>query len=562
VSDSRDDATKQDRPARASQPSIQAQPDFGPRYRVIGPLGKGGMGEVFHAYDTELKGEVALKVIRGDIDQDESLARFRREIALARKVTNANVLRVYDLAEHAGLRFVSMEYVEGEDLGALLKREKRLELERALALFRQVCTGLAAAHAQGVVHRDLKPQNVLVGKEDLVRVGDFGLARSISDSALTASGAVLGSPAYMSPEQIKGEPTDERSDIYSLGIMLYQLVTGQTPFQAPTPHAVMEMRLHQKPRPLRELVPEVPANVDAVCAKCLVVDAAGRFASVKELLTALDAGAAPPGARRIKMLAIGAAAVGVAAAAGIVIATRPHSHEAAPAGSAPVAKPAPQAPANAPTKVLVLGIENRSPDTALDNTLDMIVATALRQSPRLDPYAGVDLRRLAAELGTTLDDHTAERLVARDGGRVLNVRGLVTANGSKLTISLVAKDSGGGSPVYDQAMEAASIDQVVVTAARLASALRSALGETIPDSERERTGLSPSLDADREYAFGQPLVRNGDYLTAADHLERAVAIDPKFGAAHMTLSVAYTNLKRSADAAKELERARESVDQM
>src|SRR5438874_250740 len=150
MADNADDQTRGDRP---SLRMAAAHPDFGPRYRVIGLLGKGGMGEVFRAYDTELKSEVALKVVRGDGDRDA---------ALARKVTSPNVLRVYDLDEHEGLRFLSMEFVDGEDLAALMRREKRLPIERALAIFRQVCAGLEAAHRQGVVHRDLKPQNVLV----------------------------------------------------------------------------------------------------------------------------------------------------------------------------------------------------------------------------------------------------------------------------------------------------------------------------------------------------------------------------------------------------------------
>src|SRR5436305_6166849 len=129
---------------------ISTEPDFGPRYRVVGPLGKGGMGEVYRAYDTELKGEVALKIVRGDADVDAALARFRREIALARKVTSPNVLRVYDLAEHAGLRFLAMELVEGEDLGALIKRDKQLTLEHTLKIVRQLCRGLEAAHALGI----------------------------------------------------------------------------------------------------------------------------------------------------------------------------------------------------------------------------------------------------------------------------------------------------------------------------------------------------------------------------------------------------------------------------
>src|SRR4051812_34518047 len=156
--------TRLDKPERSSKPAIGREPDFGPRYRVLGRIGKGGMGEVFRAYDAELKTEVALKVIVDD--HEEALARFKREIMLARKVSSVNVLRIYDLVEHAGQRFLSMEFIDGEDLAALMRRETRLSLERALSIFRQVCEGLRAAHSAGVVHRDLKPQNVLIDRSD------------------------------------------------------------------------------------------------------------------------------------------------------------------------------------------------------------------------------------------------------------------------------------------------------------------------------------------------------------------------------------------------------------
>jgi tetratricopeptide (TPR) repeat protein/predicted Ser/Thr protein kinase len=558
MSDS-DEATKHDKPPHPSD--VGGPPDFGARYRVLGTLGKGGMGEVFRAYDTELKREVALKVVRGDADHEASLARFRREIALAHKVTSPNVLRVYDLAEHAGLRFLSMEFVDGDDLGKLLKREKRLSLERALAIFRQVCAGLAAAHAQGVVHRDLKPQNVLVDKEGHVRVADFGLARSIGDSALTASGAILGSPAYMSPEQVKGDPTDERSDIYSLGIMLYQLVTGETPFQAPTPHAVMEMRLHKKPRPLRDVAPDAPAYLEGICAKCLALNPSARYASMKELLAAYDAAApaaAAPRARKRRWLVPAIAAGGLVAAATIAYVAWPR-HAVTP--SKPVAAPV---ATTGPTTVLVLGIDNRSGDPALDNTVDAIVHSALRRSERVDPITGGDLRRLAATFGSDIavDDHLGELLAARQGRPVLVVHGTISAKGNRFSLALSAKNVTTGSTAYEQTLDAASLDDVVTVAARQASGLRSALGEKISDEERERTGLSRSLDADHEYALGILAMRGGDYSGAVDHLGRSIAIDSKFAIARMALSVALNNLKRASEASRELQLALESVDQM
>jgi tetratricopeptide (TPR) repeat protein/predicted Ser/Thr protein kinase len=570
------EATVGDKPARASARQVAVGPDFGPRYRVIGPLGKGGMGEVFRAYDTELKGDVALKVVRNDIEGDAALARFRREIALARKVTSPNVLRVYDLAEHDGLRFLSMEYVDGEDLAALMKREKGMPIERATSIFRQVCVGLAAAHAQGVVHRDLKPQNVLVDKQDQVRVGDFGLARSMDDSALTASGAVLGSPAYMSPEQVKGDPTDERSDIYSLGIMLYQLVAGEPPFRAPTPHAVMEMRLHKKAPLLREVQPDAPASLEAICAKCLALNASARYASIAEVLAALDAGKAPatppPKPARPRWLVPALLLGGVAAVAAVVALSMHRGGEvAAPpahgsgSGSAPVAPPAPRKPAaNAPITVLVLGFDNTTTDPVFDATLEHLMFSSLRYSVKLDPFTGVRLRKLAAELGPTtpVDDQLAAKLAERDGVRVVTVRGTIVSKGSGYTLSVIARDSAGGTPILDKSVDAATPDAVVPAIAGLAIALREALGDRVNDVERGHTGLSASLAADREFVAGFAMEEGGDDEGAAGPTERALHIDPRFAMARVQLSVIYSNTLRIAAGSEQLKLALQSIDQM
>jgi tetratricopeptide (TPR) repeat protein/predicted Ser/Thr protein kinase len=567
-------------------PTSSKFPDFGTRYQVLGALGKGGMGEVYRAYDNELRGDVAVKIVRTDTDQGAGLARFRREIALARKVTSPNVLRVYDLAEHQGLRFLTMEYVDGTDLATLLQRQPRLPLERALSLFRQVCAGLIAAHAKGVVHRDLKPQNVLVDKDDHVHVADFGLARSIGESGMTASGAILGSPAYMSPEQVTGDATDERSDIYSLGVMLFQLVTGEVPFQADTVHAIMEMRLHKKPRPVRELVPDVPARVEAVVARCLEIDHGARYASVRDVIAELDgepprvsaaalAPAAPaePPKRRRGLIVGGVAAAGAVALA--VFALRP-AHRGEPVSpakpAAPVVTPiAPSAAAASParpatddqTQVLVLGFDNQANDPVFDGTLDTVLLYALRRSPKVDPFAGVDLRKLATELGpdVAVNEHLAERIAARDHTRIVSVRGTVTSKGAHIAISLSAVASTGAS-VFSKTLEATTFDDVVPVVAHLAAGLREALGEHLDDAERERTGLSRSLDADHDFSIGQAMKQAGNTDGAIEHFAQALAKDPTFVFAHAQLGIVQFNNLRIDTGQAELTLALKSVDQL
>src|SRR5712691_1622959 len=209
------------------------------RYEILKLLGEGGMGAVYKARDTELDRLVALKVIRPELAGHPTvLARFKQELLLARKITHRNVIRIYDLGVSSGLRFITMEYVEGKDLSGLLEEHKYTPYE-AVDILRQICLALEAAHAEGVVHRDLKPQNIMIEASGRVCVMDFGLARSMETTGMTQAGAVMGTPAYMSPEQAKGLPADQRSDIFSLGIIAYQMLTGIVPFKADTALASM-----------------------------------------------------------------------------------------------------------------------------------------------------------------------------------------------------------------------------------------------------------------------------------------------------------------------------------
>ncbi len=559
--------TKLDVPSRKSNPVIAVDPDFGPRYRVLGEIGKGGMGEVFRAYDTELREEVALKVVRGDQDDDASLARFRREIALARKVTDANVLRVYDLAEHAGQRFLSMQLVEGEHLGALLKREGRLPLDRALTLFRQVCRGVAAAHAQGVVHRDIKPQNILVDRDSHVFVADFGLARSIGESGLTVAGAILGSPAYMSPEQVTGASVDERSDIYSLGILLYQLLTGETPFRADTPHAVMEMRMHQKPRPVREVVPDVPAYLETVVTRALALDPATRYQTVKGLLDDVDGKQATAttatSSKRTAMIGIAAIAVLGGGVLMWKLASRPDA-ATVNTGSGSAAGPNAAAPLSGLMPTLIIGIENQTNDPLFDQTLDMVLESALRRSTRLDPTAGFSLKNLVAQLtpdNPKVDDQTGAVLSKRDGREVITIRGVVSGRGSAFRIAVTAKRASTGAVLLAKERDAASLADVVPTMGQLALDLRAAAGEDV-NAEKPETGQSLLLEADHEYTVGLGMCRSGNTDGCMEHLKLAVKLDPEYVGARVLLGRTYANMSRRADAGEHFDVVMRFVDRM
>ena len=265
--------------------------DFGPRYQVQALLGEGGMGAVYRAYDRELDRMVALKLIRPELGSDAGVSqRFRQELLLASKISHKNILRIHDLGEANGTKFISMAYVEGEDLHQLLRREGRLPVSRAVTIAKQLGAALEAAHAEGVVHRDLKPQNILLDKAGQVYVSDFGLAKSLEPDAtqMTLSGQFLGTPRYMSPEQALAGSVDHRSDLYSLGLILYEMVTGEVPFKAESTLQTMYLRVHEKPKDPREFNPDLPDYLVQIILRCLETEPAQRYQSAREILDDLE----------------------------------------------------------------------------------------------------------------------------------------------------------------------------------------------------------------------------------------------------------------------------------
>jgi len=279
-----------DEPMAPASVSLAPGSRIGARYTIRRRLGQGGMGAVYQVHDCELDRDVALKVIRQEIaGNPEILERFKREIQLSSVVTHKNVLRVYDLGESDGIKFLTMQYVEGENLSALLRRE-RIPCRKAATIFRQICEALQAAHEQGVLHRDLKPDNVMIDQNDRVYLTDFGLAKSLQQSALTHAGQIMGTPDYMSPEQVKGEPADERSDIYSLGALLYQMLSGDVPYHGNTIFEVMIQRVQKPPRPVTELNPDVPPFLAEITERCMAIEPEARYLSVESILQDLDNG--------------------------------------------------------------------------------------------------------------------------------------------------------------------------------------------------------------------------------------------------------------------------------
>ena len=261
---------------------------FSNRYQIIEELGKGGMGKVYKVFDTEIKEKVALKLLKPEVAADsETIERFRNELKFARKIRQANVCQMFDLARDEGSYYITMEYVQGEDLKRLIRKMGRLSAGQAVSIGKQVCAGLAEAHRLGVVHRDLKPQNIMVDEDGNARIMDFGIARSVKAKAITGVGVMIGTPEYMSPEQVEGKEADQRSDIYSLGIVLYEMVTGRVPFEGDTPFTIGIKHKSEMPKNPRELNAQIPEDLGRLILKCMAKEKEKRYQSASDLAAEL-----------------------------------------------------------------------------------------------------------------------------------------------------------------------------------------------------------------------------------------------------------------------------------
>ena len=293
---------------------------LGERYEILADAGHGSIGNVYKARDRGTGETVALKLLKPEIASDEwKLHRFQTELHFARKITHKNVCRVYEFNRAGGVAYASMEFVEGESLRSALNRFGGLPLRKSIDLALQICSGLAEAHAQGIVHRDLKPENVMVDAQDIVKIMDFGIARSM-EAGTRLTGTMVGTPAYMAPEQVAGKPVDYRADIYSLGLMLYEMFTGAPAFSAENPIAIATKQQRDTPPPPHEVEPAIPTEIERAILKCLEKDPARRFQSIAELERALrgaaaSASAAPATAQSTHVSGLGSATASVAAPA-------------------------------------------------------------------------------------------------------------------------------------------------------------------------------------------------------------------------------------------------------
>jgi tetratricopeptide (TPR) repeat protein len=469
------------------------------------------------------------------------LHRFKQELILARKITHRNVIRIYDLGVAAGMRFITMEFIEGRDLASLLE-ERRFTPEEAVPILRQACAALDAAHAEGVVHRDLKPQNIMVETGGRVVVMDFGLARSMEATGMTQAGALMGTPAYMSPEQAQGLPADERSDIFSLGIIAYQLLTGKVPFTGDTAFATMLLRTQGPPPPPIELNPTTPQPLSDLVLKSLATNPSDRYQSVALLEKDLhdwEEGTLPQATVTPRMAMMEEAKTGkwIAVALGVAVLAIGGVY----GGYRLLHKPA--APV-APMTVLIADFNNHTGDAVFDGTLESTLRLALEGASFISAYDRTRIRELGLKaISGRFDETKAEEIAASQGLNVV-VSGSVDRRGSDYQLSLRAVQTVTGKVLANADATAPNKDQVLFAVTKLGSAARKALGDATSESEQRlsmETLSAANLEAVHEYATGLDTLSAGRFAEAQAHLVRAVALDPNFGIAYTILASAARN---------------------
>ena len=544
---------------------------LGTRYEILQVLGEGGMGAVYKAKDGELDRVIALKVIRPELaNNPEILQRFKQELILARQITDRNIIRIFDLGEADGIRFITMEYVEGESLHHMLRERGKLPVEEVVDIMEQVFSGLRAAHREGVIHRDLKPGNLMRDKQGRVVVMDFGLARTMEGDGMTRTGTMLGTMEYMSPEQAQAMDLDARSDIFTVGLICYELLSGKMPFHAESAVASLLRRTRERAIPVCAVSREIPGILSNIISKCLERDPALRYQSAQAVLDDLHAWQGKSSKSRISAsaprLLLNRArelpwrwgTITVLAIVMVVGATWYLSRR----GRVRVVTQHP------PVSVLVADFQNNTSDSLFDGTLEPMFNVALEGASFINAYNRGNARNLAGKLPTPtskLDDKTA-RLVAVGEGVNAVVTGSLSSRGNGYRLSVEAIDAVTGKTLANADINAANKDELLLAVPKLASPIRKALGDSTPESVQlaatQGSFAAGNLEAVHYYSIAMEQQFSGKMQEALQSFSKAAEIDPNFARAYAGMAAAAGNLGQPQEAEKYAKLAMAHVDRM
>ncbi len=544
------------------------------RYEILQTLGEGGMGAVYKANDRALNRMVALKVIRPDLANNPAIIeRFKQELLLAHQVTHKNVIRIYDLGESEGLKFITMEFIEGQDLRSLINQRQKLPGAEATEIMEQVCRALEAAHSAGIIHRDLKPQNIMRDKTGRILVMDFGLARTLEGDGMTQTGALVGTMDYMSPEQALGRDLDQRSDLFALGLIFYELLTGKMPYKADSVVASLLKRTQERAVPVASHDATIPPALSNIVSKCLETDVKLRYQSAQEILDDLEIWEGGGAKRKMSATSSGLLlnrmrnlpwkkSAGVVLALGLMIAATWYvSRRGKVATTATAAQ-------HAPVSVLVADFDNKTGDSLFDDTLEPMFNVALEGASFINAFNRGNARQLAEKAPNPtnkLDDKTA-RLVAVSQGVNTVITGSLSNQGSGYRLAVNAVDAVTGKTLASTEVNAANKDEVLLQVPKLTVPIRKALGDSTPESAQlaatQGAFAASNLEAVHQYSIGMEQQFAGKWDEALKSFSKAAELDPNFARAYAGMAAAAGNLGQMQDAEKYAKLAMAHVDRM
>ena len=553
---------------------------FAGRYQIIEELGKGGMGKVYKAHDTEIKEKVALKLINPEISADKkTIERFQNELKFARKISHRNVCRMYDLNKEEGSYYITMEYVSGEDLKGMIRMMGQLGAGKSISIAKQVCEGLSEAHRLGVIHRDLKPQNIMIDKDGNARIMDFGIARSLKTKGITGAGVMIGTPEYMSPEQVEGKETDQRSDIYSLGVILYEMVTGRVPFEGDTPFTIGVKQKSEIPKDPREINTQIPEDLSRVILRCIEKDKEKRYQSAGEVrseLKGIEQGIPttereipkrkPITSREItvqfsiKKLFIPALVVAALVIAAVVILQLLPKKEAIPI------------PSDKPS-LAVMYFKNNTGDQNLDHwrtMLSNLLIADLTQSKHIRVLSEDKLFNILNQLNQleaeTYSSEVLEKVAAQ--GRVNHIlQGAYAKAADEFRINVMLQEASTGELIGSEGVEGKGEESIFSMVDELTRRIKAnfkiSAEEIASDIDKEvGTITTSSPEAYKYYSAARKHHNEGEDREAIPFYKKAVAIDPDFAMAYRGMAVAFSNLGYFSDRKVYIQKALELSDRV
>ena len=545
---------------------------FAGRYQIIEVLGKGGMGNVYRALDKKLNEEVALKLIRPEIAFDKkTIERFKNELKLARKIRHKTVGSMYELMEDQGTHFLTMEYVSGQDLKGLIRQTGQLTVGKAMSIAKQICDGLSEAHSLGVVHRDLKPNNIMIDDHGNARIMDFGIARTVKSKGITGAGVMIGTPEYMSPEQVEAKDIDQRSDIYSLGIIMYEMLTGRVPFEADTPFAVGVKHKSETPRDPKELNTQIPDDLSRMILRCLEKEKVKRYQSVDQVrsdLMNIEEGIPdsekvvlerkPLTSREItvkfnlRKLFFPALLVLIVAVLALVLLRGPRLDVD-------------------PNRVVVAIFENQSGDELLDPLGRMAsdwISQRISQTGDIEVEPTMSVLQAYSKLHSKADVPQSSKLLralAKDTGAGTMVYGTYYLTNQELHFQAHITDVQTHKLIRSLEPVKGRLDNKMDVIQLVSQKVTDTLAiyfDRIIFRSTITLRKPPAYEAYKEFLMGAEFFSGSDYVRAIQHFKRAVELDSAFFIPKLYMALAYYNLEKYAESEEIIEFLNKNREQL